>query len=386
MAKSPAADPRLTITADSFTVAPDLIGLPLARPGRRAFAMLIDLFLVAILANAGGVFLAFAAGIALWRASSPAVKGGTIRRGLRGSLRFLAAAVVVITILNVWGDFTDRENRPAGANRDDDAPTVALDWSDLAALPDFIALTTATDTALLRNSARNLADRLASNENNATRRDMVAELLNEVTDPGAREILRSALGGVPASDVTAPSGDSAVLAYADALGRGDSAEIGRVREAARIALAGDRIQRLEDQRDELRTRNRELEGEVDRLEEGGRGFLGFLRGIADDLGIGFGWGALYFTAFLTVWRGQTPGKRAAGVRVIRLDGRPLSWWIAFERFGGYAASLSTGMLGFAQIFWDRNRQGLHDKAVETVVIRDLPPSLASAEGWQPAGR
>jgi len=58
-----------------------------------------------------------------------------------------------------------------------------------------------------------------------------------------------------------------------------------------------------------------------------------------------------------------------GIRVIRLDARPVGWWLAFERFGSYFASFSTGLLGFAQIFWDRNRQALHDKAVETVVIR-----------------
>ena len=77
--------------------------------------------------------------------------------------------------------------------------------------------------------------------------------------------------------------------------------------------------------------------------------------------------SLFFEIFMN---GQTPGKRLAGLRVIRLDGKPLGWWIAFERFGGYAASFSVGLLGFAQILWDRNRQGLHDKACETVVIRE----------------
>ena len=44
-------------------------------------------------------------------------------------------------------------------------------------------------------------------------------------------------------------------------------------------------------------------------------------------------------------------------------------WIAFERFGGYAASATLGLLGFLQILWDRNRQGLHDKAAGTAVLR-----------------
>jgi uncharacterized RDD family membrane protein YckC len=104
----------------------------------------------------------------------------------------------------------------------------------------------------------------------------------------------------------------------------------------------------------------------------------FIRGIADDLGLGFGWGALYFTSFLALWGGQTPGKRLLGLRVIRLDGKPIGWWLAFERFGGYAASLSTGTLGFLQILWDRNRQGLHDKAAETVVILESRSRAAAA--------
>jgi uncharacterized RDD family membrane protein YckC len=79
-----------------------------------------------------------------------------------------------------------------------------------------------------------------------------------------------------------------------------------------------------------------------------------------------------------------------GIRVIRLDGKPLGWWRSFERFGGYAASLSTGLLGFLQILWDRNRQGLHDKAVETVVIRvgrtRVMPTVPTAAAPPPAAR
>jgi uncharacterized RDD family membrane protein YckC len=71
-----------------------------------------------------------------------------------------------------------------------------------------------------------------------------------------------------------------------------------------------------------------------------------------------------------VWRGQTPGKRLLGIRVVRLNGKPITWWASFERFGGYAAGLATGLLGFLQIFWDRNRQAIHDKIMETVVVRE----------------
>ena len=53
-----------------------------------------------------------------------------------------------------------------------------------------------------------------------------------------------------------------------------------------------------------------------------------------------------------------------------IDKRPLNWWLSFERAGGYAAGFATGLLGFAQIFWDPNRQAIHDKVSETIVIQD----------------
>lgn len=51
-----------------------------------------------------------------------------------------------------------------------------------------------------------------------------------------------------------------------------------------------------------------------------------------------------------------------------LGGEPITWWIAFERAGGYAAGFATRLLGFAQVYWDANRQGIHDRIVGTVVV------------------
>jgi hypothetical protein len=95
-----------------------------------------------------------------------------------------------------------------------------------------------------------------------------------------------------------------------------------------------------------------------------------IRSLLDDLGIGAGWAALYMT-IIHVWgRGASIGKRLFGIRVVMIDKRPLTWWLSFERAGGYAAGFATGMLGFAQVFWDPNRQAIHDKVSETIVVRD----------------
>ncbi|WDE08295.1 RDD family protein [Thalassomonas viridans] len=96
--------------------------------------------------------------------------------------------------------------------------------------------------------------------------------------------------------------------------------------------------------------------------------LKLLEGIIEDLGLGFGWAALYFTYFTAMWGGQTPGKKLFGLKVLQLDGTPLSLWDSFGRYGGYGAGIATGLLGFLQIFWDANRQAIHDKISATVVI------------------
>jgi hypothetical protein len=109
------------------------------------------------------------------------------------------------------------------------------------------------------------------------------------------------------------------------------------------------------------------------------GLLARLRGVVDELGFGFGWATLYMTVTLSWWKGQTVGKRLLGIRVVRLDGEPVTWWTAFERAGGYAAGFATGLLGFAQVYWDANRQAIHDRIVGTVVVREGMPKIIDWE-------
>lgn len=94
----------------------------------------------------------------------------------------------------------------------------------------------------------------------------------------------------------------------------------------------------------------------------------WVKGIINDLGLGFGWATFYFTAFIALWNGQTIGKKLLGIKVLQLDGSQLSLWDSFGRYGGYGAGLATGLLGFIQVYWDPNRQAIHDKISATVVI------------------
>jgi hypothetical protein len=100
-----------------------------------------------------------------------------------------------------------------------------------------------------------------------------------------------------------------------------------------------------------------------------KSIMEWVKGVLQDLGIGFGWAVFYFTVLVGWTNGQTIGKKLCQIKIVRLDGVPLDLWQAFSRQGGYGAGFATGLLGFLQIFWDPNRQAIQDKGSGTVVIR-----------------
>ena len=87
---------------------------------------------------------------------------------------------------------------------------------------------------------------------------------------------------------------------------------------------------------------------------------------------------MYFIAFWA-WCGQTPGKMALRVRVVRFDGSPVGWGGAFLRICGYIISILPIALGFFWVAFDGRRQGLHDKVAETFVVRI--PSRRERQAW-----
>jgi hypothetical protein len=179
-----------------------------------------------------------------------------------------------------------------------------------------------------------------------------------------------------AADTVPTHPDSLAAAYVTAVRGGDSTRADALRPKLASTLAADSLDRLRGRVGALEEENRELTAEKEEAES--RGILGTLLKWLDDLGLGFGWTGLYFTFFTVMMRGQTPAKRLFGIRVLRLDGQPMTLWASFERFGGYAAGLFTGLIGYVQVFWDRNRQAIQDKISETVVIRDRGAPLPTA--------
>ncbi len=80
----------------------------------------------------------------------------------------------------------------------------------------------------------------------------------------------------------------------------------------------------------------------------------------------------YFAFFETVWRGQTPGKRAMNLRVLMADGLPIGFSEAMlrniVRFVDFLPA-SYG-LGLMVMFFDRRWRRLGDMAANTVVVRE----------------
>lgn len=345
----PTRDPKTIVTHHAFRVDPDLLGRPLAGPGRRLLGIFVDLCVLGLLfplraaANAllGGIMdllVALAVAWLLFHLSSQRSRGEVPARGVRWLLRGTAVIIALAGLGGFLGGDDPETGDPgpppavAGAESTPQQPEIAA----LQALPGVSGTTLEVD-------GRSIP---------------VEEMGADATarsDSLAREARRDA--------------DSILVRYARALTADDTAAADSLRPLLRTAVAGEELSELQEE-------NEELEDEVDELEddlEEARDTPGLVDRtvtlVTEDLGIGLGWLGIYFTAFLALWGGRTPGKRLLGMRVVKLNGEPLGWWASFERFGGYAAGLATGLMGFAEIFWDPNRQAIHDKVTGTVVVR-----------------
>jgi uncharacterized RDD family membrane protein YckC len=87
---------------------------------------------------------------------------------------------------------------------------------------------------------------------------------------------------------------------------------------------------------------------------------------------------LYWAAFHYFGNGRTPGKFAAGSRVVSLTSERIGKWQSIERALGYGAAILEGGLGFAQIFWDKNRMCAQDRLAETIVVDVRKRTLKSS--------
>jgi len=85
--------------------------------------------------------------------------------------------------------------------------------------------------------------------------------------------------------------------------------------------------------------------------------------------------AIAYFAGMWAWKGTTVGGIVLNLQVVREDGQPLNFLVAFVRSLAAVFSILILFLGFFWIGWDRQKQGWHDKIAGTVVVR-LPKPIS----------
>jgi uncharacterized RDD family membrane protein YckC len=105
----------------------------------------------------------------------------------------------------------------------------------------------------------------------------------------------------------------------------------------------------------------------------GAGFLdmilvGILSGLVGKPPLGLLVMLAYF-AGMWAWKGTTVGGVVLKLKVVRLDGQPITFPVALVRGLAAAFSVVVMFLGFLWIAWDKEKQGWHDKIAGTAVVR-----------------
>lgn len=423
-------DPRTVITPDALEVSEALLGMPLAKPSARFWAILIDLIVISILTVATdsislviwGVVGFFFVQMAF---RQPSQKMGQVTsmlfRGATGCLGLLILIGVGIGFLAVRFGGDDDVARAVSEGIAEQAADIPTDGS--ASLSDIIGavsagfgvngLTDEDDPEVAEEiliNGLNSAYRPAPNEFSA--RDFLEAVVDEDSqftdnpdDFVDGVVARWEATNLPAApgepvptgalaearDAVADLSPTEVLNQLAALGDPDDFDLSDPRTVALRGraiqiVAGDSLSALAQTSRgvsaDLADTRRDLSDAQATIDEANTGFSALMRDIWEQLGSAFGLWSIYFTLMLTWFKGQTVGKKVMGIRVLRLDGEPINSWAAFERAGGYFAGIATGLLGFVQVYWDANRQCVHDKIGGTVVVVD--GAVASESAWREA--
>ncbi|MCF2947003.1 RDD family protein [Paraglaciecola aquimarina] len=330
---------RQIVTPYAFHVSSDLFGTPLASPLKRAFALSIDVCLLWLLTQASGFFLAGVAAATFFRAGNR-LKQKKRFNGVRICLRFLTAILLFVFVMGILDavDFGPQHNEPSKKSfgAAEGIATIGL---------------TGKYIFQLNNTEQRIADELCLNQDDCWQQ-LSEELTSELVD----------------SEIETQKALEILEIVADM-----QSELVPTLKQNNLKKHLLDLYEFKSSKDD----NTFIEPEVkvfsplaseDNQKSNVVSLVDWIKVTLDDLGLGFGWAAFYFSVFTAWWRGQTPGKKVVGIKVLKLDNSELTLWESFGRYGGYGAGLATGLMGFLQIFWDPNRQAIQDKISETLVI------------------
>jgi len=366
------------LTPFAFKMDKSLFGLPLASPTKRGIALLIDFSLIALLSDVSGVFLAFTIAVTLYylgnkkRAQERGKKKGHKRRAI---MRFVAAFILFVVLLDTLPPIMKY------FNGEQSEPQASVGESSLSLTQSL------TLGAIALSTIQTIADSDCQTFNCwQNQLDLAAVKTAKIVYEGDLKITESKLNDI-FSDISektelSPDEQKELISsmhdsYTKELSNLKAGE-GEGADDKSIVKTSELVKDIKPFADENKdsvfvlTEDGKLT-DIDKLKEEKSNkpvysIIEWVKGIIEDLGLGFGWATFYFTAFIALWQGQTIGKKLLGIKVLQLDGTPLSIWDSFGRYGGYGAGLATGLLGFIQIYWDPNKQAIHDQISATVVI------------------
>jgi len=375
-------DPRTMVTPKAFTIAESVLYTPLATPFKRALAMLIDGLFITILAEQmDWLFVLLVVGIIYIEKRSRQF-GRLLKWGLYAAMLGL---MLFSSVGNLWNFHQSNQSSREKVSAPQDINAV------VKAIPSLVSLGLCDNTDCAREQIRSLQQTLENvpmeGMSAAERRDMVLDTLEstELSEADKALLRDEIMAGslwpeVRGGDVTLDSTkslaknltkDSSALSPSSkpnqSLANQSNDGLANAQTDNRAAMENAPLVTDTNHNPAYPTEGRNSET-ADKQESDTRSVLAWIKGFMSDMGLGFGWAAFYFTVFTAKFDGQTLGKKLLGIRVIQLDGAKISLWGAFGRYGGYAAGFTTGLLGFMQIFWDANRQGIQDKISSTVVI------------------
>lgn len=369
-------DPKTIVTPLAFNIAPSVLYTPLASPLKRGLAMIIDGLLISVLAEQAGAVFILLVGLTLLIER----KSHQLGRALKW---LLYAAMLLMTI---WVTSDNLIEFKQGSNSDTqqsdskDLNTDKLALASLKLLPDTLSLTLCESRLCADKQLTLLASKLANvSLSEADKQQMLLDIVSELELPPADKAdLSHTVSEMFASNIEITS-DSAEARVATAAGDEITAkaplsisEASTISESSLTQTDGTTNEAIIEETRSIPLPNSDSTDtnrrQSDNSDHAPYSLLAWAKGLLNDLGLGFGWAAFYFTVFTAWFDGQTLGKKLLNIRVIQLDGTVISLWDAFGRYGGYGAGFATGLLGFLQIFWDANRQAIQDKISATVVI------------------
>lgn len=363
---------REILTPFAFTIDKTLYGTPLAQPSKRGIAILIDLLLISMLSSAPGELLAIVLSITAYKLGSDKraqelgkTKGRKRRKALRltGAFCLFIALTTILPSMFSWFDakvngydITSTESEVDGYNPSSAGELAAFTVAIGHAVKEISSQKCVELTCWQDGIEPSLTLLNETSMSDQQKRRFVEEISEEITlSPEERAVFIAYCYGVLGV------ADNEVVANGES-----ETSVGKL---SSIPTSAEITEQVNEQLEAANNLNQSNESNTEKDGKPAYSLLQLLQGIfIDDLGLGFGWAAFYFTVLTSLWRGQTPGKRLMGIRVVQLDGTDLSLWDSFGRYGGYGAGIATGLVGFAQIFWDANRQAIHDKISATIVV------------------